>query len=466
MPQDDIYGSKAKYERFITYLEEVLLDPKERPNSRGRAIYFCRNRDNLQYFSQLINHFDARDISYIRRRRVFDVLKLITFVCEKNLAAFERNDINQIMAYVNRTYATVTGKTDFVKDIKCIWKVLFPEKDSQGRLDEAITPYLVRHLSRTVDRSQHKMRNDRLTSEEFVKLVTFFSADLRTQSFVTLALESLGRPQELLYLRIKDVELHDSYAKITVSEHGKEGPGILQCVDSFPYLLRWLGSHPLRHDPSSFLFVNLGGKNFGGQMQPKHMSHLIWKACQHLGIKKSITSYSLKRNGITFRRLCGESDVEIQHSARWTSTKPLKVYDQSDQRDALMKRLVRKGLLNAPSEQYKQYEPETRKCIYCGQLNAFTDTECKVCKRLLDRKAILQQEREQQNTLRQLQEEMQELRGALSEIKSHDKDLVMLLNHPEVRRIFLGQLIQKKSTVMQSYVRIQEKEGCMQSHAH
>jgi integrase len=451
MPQDDIYGSKAKYERFIAHLEEVLVDPKERPNSRGRGIYFCKNKDNLKYFRQLINHFDARDISYIRRRRVFDVLKLITFVCEKDLAASDRNDINQIMAYVNRTYATVTGKTDFVKDIKCIWKVLFPEKDSQGRVDEAITPYLVRHLSRTVDRSQHKMRNDRYTPDEFMQLVTFFAADLRTQCFVTLAHESLARPQELLYLKIKDIELQDCYAKITVSEHGKEGPGILQCVDSFPYLLRWLGSHPLRHDPAAFLFVNLGDKNFGTQMKPQHMLHLIKQACHNLHIKKSITSYSLKRNGITFRRLSGESDMEIQHSARWTSTKPLKVYDQSDQRDALIKRLVRKGLSKAPTEQYKQYEPETKKCIYCGQVNAFTDTECKICKRLLDRRAILKQEQDQKGTLSRLQEEMQELRDTLSEVKSHDADLVRLLNDPEVKRIFLEQLMLKTSNATQNY---------------
>ncbi len=38
-----------------------------------------------------------------------------------------------------------------------------------------------------------------------------------------------------------DVELHDNYAKVYLSEHGKEGVhGFLRCIDSFPYLVRWL----------------------------------------------------------------------------------------------------------------------------------------------------------------------------------------------------------------------------------
>ncbi|MEA2037548.1 MAG: hypothetical protein U9O94_08615, partial [Nanoarchaeota archaeon] len=68
----------------------------------------------------------------------------------------------------------------------------------------------------------------------------------------------------------------------------------------------------------------------------------IRKACLNLGINKPITMYSLKRNGVSFKRLNGYSDVEIQHIARWTSTKQLKTYDLTEAEDTLKMALMRK----------------------------------------------------------------------------------------------------------------------------
>jgi hypothetical protein len=45
------------------------------------------------------------------------------------------------------------------------------------------------------------------------------------QAYISLAVESLARPQELLYLKVRDVETHENYARISISEHGKEGIG-------------------------------------------------------------------------------------------------------------------------------------------------------------------------------------------------------------------------------------------------
>ena len=50
-------------------------------------------------------------------------------------------------------------------------------------------------------------------------------------------------------MRLRDIELFDNYAKVHISEHGKEGIGLLQCIDSYPHVIRWLDKHPLRKDP-------------------------------------------------------------------------------------------------------------------------------------------------------------------------------------------------------------------------
>lgn len=80
------------------------------------------------------------------------------------------------------------------------------------------------------------MRGDKLTFFEFERIVSYFSRDPIMQCYLMLAMESLGRPQEILFTKLKDVEICDNYAKVNISEHGKEGCGLLQCIDSYPYL--------------------------------------------------------------------------------------------------------------------------------------------------------------------------------------------------------------------------------------
>ena len=279
-------------------------------------------------------------------------------------------------------YKSQKSKSDFIRDIKYIWKLLFPEKDERNRIDETICPYNVRHLKANNDKSREKARKDKLTWEEFESLINFFSNDLKMQAFLTLAVESLGRPQEILYTKIKDLELHDNYAKLHISEHGKEGIGFLQCIESFPYMLKYYNQHPLK-DKDTFLFINAKNK----QLKPKTINDLLKKACKCLKINKPITCYSLKRNGVTFARLKGETDLEIQHKARWTSTKQLKTYDLSNQEDSFKISLAKHGLIK--EDKFKEFLPKTKTCPFCGfDKIGFSEDICNNCLHVLSKEKL------------------------------------------------------------------------------
>jgi len=346
-----------------------------------------RNPANLRHFRRLAEVFEARDVSYIRRLRVLYDLLLAAHACEKDFADADRADIDRIVTFMHRRYKSPKSKRDFILDLRFSWKLLFPENDRQGRPDDTVVPYPVRHLGAKIERSKEHMRNDRLAPEEFEQLVAYFSNEPRIQAYIMLAVESLGRPQELLTRKIKHVELYDCYAKVWLTERGKEGPGLLQCIDSYPYLARWLEQHPKRRKPESFLFLNTGGTNNCQGMTPYNMNKHLRTACKRLGIGKSITCYSLKRNGVTFRRLRGDSDLEIQHAARWTSAKQLRTYDLTNQEDAFQAELMKRGIVK-PDEKNKRLQPAVKRCIYCGELNGFTAQLCSTCKRPLDREAI------------------------------------------------------------------------------
>ena len=424
MAEDDIYGSKAKYELFKDNYE-YWLSPKGRiKGKRGKERkYICVNPSNFVYFKKLMTNFEARDISYIRRIRVLQSMKLICYSLKKELEKCTREDINELLARLHEVYKTPISKSSFIKDVKFIWKNLFPEKDEKGRADETMIPYVVRHLKAVLDKSKLRLRSDKLTLAEFEEIVNYFGHDKRMQAYLTLALESLGRPQEILYRRIGNVELYDNYAKIYITEHGKEGPGLLQCIDSYPYLLKWLQEHPFKGDKNAYLFVNIGNTNRGKPLKPTNINKMMKVACKELGIEKPITCYSLKRNGVTIRRLRGDSDMEIQHAARWTSSKQLKTYDLSNQNEAFDKELEKRGLLRVV--ELKETRPKI--CGFCNRLAGFGDIVCAGCMRPLDRKKILEeQERKDREIIENKEQIKQEVTNEILKRLSENKVIQLL----------------------------------------
>lgn len=378
MAENDIYDSQGKYERFKAQLATLCEKPKK---DRVR-IYHCQNPKNLRHFQELFRIFDSKDTSYVRRLRLLMSMKLICYAATKDLKECQREDMDEIVAFMHTKYKSSKSKHDFIRDLKYVWKLLFAETDDKGRRDDTIYPYPVRHLNAKVDKSREKRRNDKLTWQEYEKLVAYFATDRRVQAYITLAVESLARPQELLYLKIRDVEQHESYARISISEHGKEGIGWLQCIDSYPYILKWLEVHPLIKNPNAFLFISMERTNYGNKLRPESITKKLRTACLHLGIDKRVTGYSLKRNGVTFRRLRGESDLEIMHAARWTSTQQLKIYDLSEQDDAFKIALAKRGLIK---DDTLKHNFTNKECWFCHKSQAFCNEICESCKRPLDR---------------------------------------------------------------------------------
>lgn len=431
MAENDIYDSEARYKRFKEGLNTLCTPP-----NKGKQRYYCKNKANLKYFEKLFIRWEARDNSYIRRVRLCKSFTFILHNTDKDLKDLGREDIDSIVANMHSVCKSPKSKSDFIKDLKYIWKIILPDKDIHGREDDTIVPYVVRHLSPKIDKSREKTRSDKLTFEEFENIKVYFSRDIRLQCYFALAVESIARPQEILFRRIKDVELHDDYAKVIISDHGKEGTGFMQCIDSYPYLVKLLESHPFKNDPEAFLFINNGKKNFNKQMTPTNVNQQLRMACRELKINKNITCYSLKRNGVTFRRLIGESDMEIQHAARWTSTRQLKTYDMSNHEEAFKIQLIKKGIIKPDKPELKQYQPENKKCFFCEALNPSDSITCSACKRPLDRKKLMKIEQNKNEELSQLKQEIETLKQSLEARKPYEDMMAQFFQDERVQGLF------------------------------
>lgn len=433
MAENDIYNSQGRYEAFKENLDKLLIPSKKHGN---KAKYYCRNKANLKYFEKLFARFEAIDISFIRRMRLLRTLLIAVHATDSDLCKLDRDDVDKVVAYMHSRYDSPKSKSDFIKDIKYIWKIILPEKDSKGRIDDTVAPYPVRHLSPKMERAKQKMRNDKLDYSDFEKIMDYFSSDSMMHFYLSLAVESIARPQEILYRKIRDVEMHDNYAKIYLSDHGKEGTGLIQCIDSYPLLLQWIEKHPKKNDDDSYIFINLGRKNFGRQLTPININKKLKTACKNLGLKKNITCYSLKRNGVTFRRLRGDTDMEIQHAARWTSTKQLQTYDMSTQDEAFKIRLIKRGLISADKPQYQKYEPKNKDCGFCETKNPFNAKTCSSCKRPLHRKGLIEDDKQKDKEIDTLKTEVQALKESIEKRQPYEDMMYKFLQNKEVQDMF------------------------------
>src|ERR1700752_1604515 len=135
MAEDDIYGSKAKYERFKSDLA-LWLSSSYHGGPRGGAKYYCKNPSNARYVEKLFSVFEGRDTSYIRRNRVLQSMRLLCHLIEKDLADCARDDIDAAIGTAHAIYRTARSKQTFVSDLKFIFRVALPELDDKGRPDE------------------------------------------------------------------------------------------------------------------------------------------------------------------------------------------------------------------------------------------------------------------------------------------------------------------------------------------
>jgi hypothetical protein len=383
MAKDDIYKSESKWGKFVKSINTLTEYPKDR-----RAKYYVKNKANIEYFHKLVEAFEVDDLSFKRRLRLMDLMRFICFHIDVDLAKGMKEHKNKLILAIRKITSSPNQLKQNETEVKQIARRLFEEDK----------PEIFKDFKIRIDKAQQTARKDKMTYEEFDSIMKFFSNDPTVQGFISITMECLTRPQESCYIRIGNIQLFEQYAKIDITEHGKEGIKRLLCIESYPYLLKLYNEHPKRKDPNSFLFLNKEGNQLTNFAVNKRLKY----ACKQLKIDKPITPYSLKRFGVTFRRQKGDSDVVIQHIANWTSTKQLKVYDQTSQEDVFNIELAKKGLIKGKENGVDL--PKTRQCQFCGEIIGFADSICNKCKRLTDPEEIKKHVNQEQRNMEKLRE--------------------------------------------------------------
>ena len=161
MAENDIYDSKIKYEKLAAGIGKYLNPPE------GMRQFQMKYAGNLEHFRRLFQTLEARDTSYKRRLRLCTTLLGVCHVLEKDLKKATRDDIDRVMSWAHERNKTPVSKECFIRQLKFLWKLLFPEADLKGRPDDTVVPYQVRHL-RTVSRRMRHLACK--FTDEFVRI--------------------------------------------------------------------------------------------------------------------------------------------------------------------------------------------------------------------------------------------------------------------------------------------------------
>ena len=367
MVDNDIYNNKQYWDNFVERVDQLIIPP-ERRTKNYRSKYYIKNPKNLGYFKKLIQKFEAQDLSYIRRRRMRDIFLFVCYHTENDLKSLDEDDIERIAIEMFKTHTTIASQSSFISMARRIWKILF--KNSKYWAE----------IKARQDRSKQRQRKDKISPEEYKAIFNYFNRDIEMKLIVSLVVESLCRPAELVSCKISGIEDYNDYALIN-TERGKEGIKKLICIDSYAFLKEYLKNHPLKDNKDSYLFTNYY-RMIDSNIHPKYINQRLRRACNDLKLGKTITLYSLKRFGVTSKRLQGYTDNEIIKTAGWTSGKQLATYDLSTQQEVIDSLLAKKGI-RKDDENYNILQKKS--CIYCGKGDIdFNEDDCPNCRRSLD----------------------------------------------------------------------------------
>jgi site-specific recombinase XerD len=168
--------------------------------------------------------------------------------------ATKKDVVNALAKYVEELARTARGggsphtTSDFQKIVKQFYAWVYDIEDPQHQgYPKTVSWIRVKEPKSTLKAS------DLLEPGEVKKLISV-TPDLRLKALIDVCYEAGLRVGEALQMHVRDVNVQEQYAALTVS--GKTGPRQAYSIESLPLLMQWLDQHPNRMDPDSWLWTD------------------------------------------------------------------------------------------------------------------------------------------------------------------------------------------------------------------
>lgn len=222
--------------------------------------------------------------------KLLEILKSTALILDKDLDQLKRKDIEKFVTIIQeREYSPWTKQSykiilrKFVKWVK--------------KTDDY--PEEVKWIKTNISRNQLTLpTQEGLITEDEVKLLIHNAEHPRDKALIAVLYESGCRISEILTLRIKNITI-DKHG-IVLSVFGKTGSRKVRIIASTQYLVTWLDNHPMKNDPDSPLWTNIGQRNFHEYIKYQTARRVLQITFQKAKIKKRFNPHLFRHSRATF----------------------------------------------------------------------------------------------------------------------------------------------------------------------
>ncbi len=232
-------------------------------------------------------HLMLQDYSDAHLQKLLSHLKKILEHVDFDLKGAEREQIEEIVAWVNSRDIADATKRQYKIVLKVVYKWL----------NDGVYPDKVDWINTTEKKNNGKLPKKMLTEDDVSKLINHAS-NPRDRCLISLLWETGARIGEIIDLTIGDFEDREHGLKIVIN--GKTGPRRLPLVSSIPDVREWLNSHPKRDEDSAPLWVNIGTKNNGKKAEYRTLLKALNTTAEKAEINKPVNPHHFRHSRATF----------------------------------------------------------------------------------------------------------------------------------------------------------------------
>ena len=431
-------------------LSDPLLDTKIEETCAGLQMSYLiglRSLSNENNIMPIVNYVNSMrtelNLSFNYRR---DVLKLLSQFSRYN------NDINfkditrtNIIAFLESFRKTETQDpmhkwigTYNVYRIHLLrfFKWLYSPDIEPDKREK---PSVVENIPRLRRKEVSVYRPSDLWTAQDDLLFLKYCASKRDGCYHAISRDLSARPHEILKLKIKDIAFKTTgnyqYAEVVVS--GKTGSRPIPLINSIPYLKNYLDNeHPQPSNPNAPLICGYGrglGRHISiiriNQLYSNYKNKIFPKLLESPTVlpedkqkirellKKPWNPYIRRHSALTEKSMILKEHVLRQHSG-WTAGSQMHLkylhYFGNESNESLLEAY---GIV-PPGQQIDQLKP--KQCPNCSEPNKPDSKFCAKCRMVLTYNAFnqtLENQKEKEDRLTIIEEQMKNLISALGSIK-------------------------------------------------
>ncbi len=172
-----------------------------------------------------------------------------------------------------------------------------------------------------------------ITDEEYNKMIQFLKSDFKWSALFETLYLSGARPNEIMQMNIKDVDIDDEGTVTITLTDSKTQPRRVPLPETPKLLNRWLENHPYKNKPDTPLWISHDPKNYHNRMNTTSINNKMVIVKKYTSIKGTLSPHCFRKTRATIyfsSRNPTYDDSEISKIfgwEPWTVSERRKQYD-------------------------------------------------------------------------------------------------------------------------------------------